>query len=72
MPLYRARVTTEAAHDTIQAAGDRLDISVRAAAERNQANTAVLRLVKKFLKAKRVVLVSGHHRPSKVVRVTFT
>lgn len=69
MALYRVHVTTEAKRETIQADGQVLRVAVRAAAKQNQANVAVLRLVKKFLNAKRIELVSGQHRSHKVVRV---
>ncbi len=69
MPLYRVHVTTEAKLDAIRADGQVLRVSVRASAERNEANVAVLRVVKRFLTAKRIELVSGHHRAHKVVRV---
>jgi uncharacterized protein YggU (UPF0235/DUF167 family) len=69
MSLYQVRVTTNTKQDAIRAKDDVLIVSVRAAAERNQANVAVLRLVKKFLHAKRIELVSGHHKVHKVVRV---
>ncbi len=69
MLLYRVRVTTKAKRETIRREGDVLLVSVRAAAEHNHANEAALRLVKQLLHATRIELVSGHHKPNKVVRV---
>jgi len=70
MSLYQVHVTTDAEQDAIHEAKGVLVVSVRAAAEQNQANVAVLQLVKKFLKVKRIELVSGHHRAHKVVRIS--
>ncbi len=70
MPLYRVHVTTEARREAVRVEGKTILVSVRAAAENNQANVAVLRLVKQHLHVKRIELVSGNHKPHKVVRAT--
>jgi uncharacterized protein YggU (UPF0235/DUF167 family) len=69
MTLYRVHVTTEAKREAIHKDGQVLRVAVCAAAEQNQANVAVLRLVKKYLHVKRIELVSGHRKTHKVVRV---
>ena len=69
MPLYHVRVTTGTKNDSIHVDGERIMVTVRSAAERNQANIAVLRIVKQHFKATRIELISGHHKSHKIVRI---
>ncbi len=69
MTLHQVRVTSGAKQDAVLVDGKTLLVSVRAKDEDNQANVAMLRVIKKFLHVKRIELVSGHHRSHKVVRV---
>ncbi len=55
----------------VRMADDHFEISVREKAERNMANERVGEILKTYFKAKnedppRVLLVSGHHSPSKI------
>ncbi len=68
--LLRVRVQTESAADSIQLVKGILYIRVVDAPARNLANRKVIALVRKYTKAKRVELVSGHHKTAKVLRVT--
>jgi uncharacterized protein (TIGR00251 family) len=69
MVLQRIRVTANAKQESIHDDGKVVRISVTVPAAHNQANVRALALLKTFRKAKRVELVSGHHRPNKVVRL---
>lgn len=44
-------------------------VAVKEPAERNQANRRILELLKEKLDARRVRLISGHHKDTKVVDI---
>lgn len=68
--LLRVRVQTECSADAIKLVKGILHIQVVDVPARNLANKKVIALVRKYTKAKRVELVSGHHKTAKVLRVT--
>ena len=72
-PFVRVRVKTDATREMFaENAKGGFDISVRELAEGNQANTRVLELVAIHLDVppKAVHIVTGHHRSSKLLRIS--
>lgn len=68
--LIKVRVTVDArAEKVVKKADDLFLVSVRQSAERGEANERVLELLKLEYPGKAVRLVSGHHRPSKIIEV---
>ena len=68
--LIKVRVTTDArAEKVVKKADDLYVVSVKEKAERNMANRRVVEIIKEKNPGKRVVLVSGHHKPGKIVEV---
>lgn len=68
--LIKVRVTTNAHAERVVRKGDDLYVvSVKEKAERGGANERVLQLLKREYPGKAVRLVSGHHKPAKIVEV---
>jgi uncharacterized protein YggU (UPF0235/DUF167 family) len=67
--LLQVRVKTEAAKDVIREIQGILYVSVVDAPKHNSANKKVISLVCTYTKAKRVMLISGHHRANKTLKV---
>ena len=68
--LIKVRVTVDArAEKVVKKADDLFLVSVRQSAERGEANERVLELLKLEYPGNVVRLVSGHHRPSKIIEI---
>lgn len=68
--LIKVRVTVDArAEKVVKKSDDLYAVSVREAAERGEANGRVLELLKSMFPGKRVKLISGHHKPGKIIEV---
>ena len=68
--LIKVRVTPDArAEKVVKKADDLYVVSVREPAERGEANERVLQLLKKEYPGKRVKIVSGHLKGSKIVEI---
>ena len=66
----KVRVTTEARTEKIVKKGDDLYVvSVCESPERGMANKRVLEILKKEYPGMSLKIVSGHHKPSKIVEV---
>lgn len=68
--LVRVRVKTDATKDAISETKGILQVNVIDTPERNAANRKVVALVRAYKKVKRVEIVSGHHKRTKVLRIT--
>ena len=68
--LIKVRVTADARAEKVgKYADDLYVVSVREPAERGQANERVLEIVRKLFPRKTVRLVSGHHKPAKIIEI---
>jgi uncharacterized protein YggU (UPF0235/DUF167 family) len=68
--LIKVRVTVDArAERVVRKSDDLYAVSVREPAERGEANERVLELLKSMFPGKSVKLISGHHKPGKIVEV---
>lgn len=68
----KVRVITEAKKDEIkELAPDTLVVSVRAKAERNEANHEIIRILADYFAVlpKQIKLVVGHHSPAKIFEI---
>jgi len=68
--FIKIKVTTGARSEKIVKKGvDFYSISVKEEAERNMANKRVIEIVRKMHPDKSVKIVSGHHKPSKILEI---
>jgi uncharacterized protein (TIGR00251 family) len=68
--LIKIKVKTDSRKEMItQKNDDSFIVSVREPAERGEANGRVLELLKSMFPGKSVKLISGHHKPGKIVEV---
>jgi len=68
--LIKVRVTAGArAEKVVKKADDLYVVSVKEKSERNMANKRVIEIFRKLHPNKSVKIVSGHHKPSKIIEI---
>lgn len=53
----------------LQKSPDSYEVSVKEEAERNMANKRIIEIMRKMCPGKSVKIVSGHHKPSKIIEI---
>lgn len=68
--FLKVKVKTSARKENVEKSkDDTFSISVKEKAENNTANERVIEILKEYLHIKRARIVSGHHKPHKIVEV---